>query len=442
LGLHHSHSGGGYIWAQQVSPVSTTSLPVIHDVTATALGKGGALPKRAGPGAYGIWGQSDGNNSNVTIHNAGTATARGAVGYGIWVFTGGKNSNILIENSGSVFGSTAGIVVNPDTFAYGVAADNPTTIINTGDISAGSHFAIDVDGPGTTKIYNASLITGFVDLTEQNDLFVNQAGGTVQAATMAGQRETSSFQGLETFKNAGLISMMDGREGDSFTISNTPGGKDLSFQAQSGSRLAVDAFLGGPGSKSDIFTVDGNVSGTTKVAVNNTNAGLGVFNAKGIRVVNVTGKTPRESNFVLKDGPIDTGLFDYDLFFTPTGSGHWDLKSFAGARAFALPQLVTAAQDLWHQTSATWFDRTADLRVVLNGGGAPAYDAGTKSLGEPVSDGLTPGVWIKGGGSWLDRDASAKTTAYGRNYTFDLDNELQTIDLQVGIDIGQRDVLG
>jgi len=30
-------------------------------------------------------------------------------------------------------------------------------------------------------------------------------------------------------------------------------------------------------------------------------------------------------------------------------------------------------QDMWHQGSDTWFDRTADLRVLLNGGsGGPA----------------------------------------------------------------------
>ena len=40
--------------------------------------------------------------------------------------------------------------------------------------------------------------------------------------------------------------------------------------------------------------------------------------------------------------------------------------------AFVLPQLETAMQDMWHQGSDTWFDRTADLRVLLNGGsGAP-----------------------------------------------------------------------
>jgi autotransporter family porin len=60
--------------------------------------------------------------------------------------------------------------------------------------------------------------------------------------------------------------------------------------------------------------------------------------------------------------PIDTGFFDYDLFFRPTGSGIFELRSFLGAGAFVLPQLTTAAQDLWYAGSSTWFDRTADLR--------------------------------------------------------------------------------
>jgi hypothetical protein len=41
-----------------------------------------------------------------------------------------------------------------------------------------------------------------------------------------------------------------------------------------------------------------------------------------------------------------------------------------GGGAFVLPELETAMQDMWHQGSDTWFDRTAG--VLLNGGsGAP-----------------------------------------------------------------------
>lgn len=417
-----------------------------------------------GPRVRGIRGYSYGPSSPISITNSGAIDVEGTGSsgnaYGINAYAGGQNSPITINNSGSVYAK--GGPRNVGIYSYSYYA-NKTTITNTGEIGAQSHLAIDVKGAGNIDIFNAGHITGFVDLTSQddrffnqsggvfetkmtslfgggNDLFVNQSGATVLAATMAGRSESSGFQGLETFRNAGgLISMIDGGVGDQFTIANTPGSKNLSFQG--GGFLGVDANLRGPGARADIFNVDGNVSGQTKVIVNNASTQPGVFNSQGIRVVNVMGTTPKASNFVLADGPIDTGFFDYDLYFTPTGSGHWDLRSFPGASAQALPKLLTASQDIWHQTSATWFDRTADLRVVLNGGGSPAYDAGTKGMAEPGGNGLTPGVWIKGAGSRLDRDGSATTKAYGRNYTYDLDNELDTIDLQVGVDMGQYDVL-
>ena len=96
------------------------------------------------------------------------------------------------------------------------------------------------------------------------------------------------------------------------------------------------AFLGGPGSTADNFVVQGNVSGSTTVDVNNTNTGPGVFNPVGIPVVFVTGNTPTGNEFSLAK-PIDTGFFDYDLFFTPTGSGHWDLMSYPGAGRICCP---------------------------------------------------------------------------------------------------------
>jgi len=273
--------------------------------------------------------------------------------------------------------------------------------------------------------------------TGGNDLFRNEAGGTVHAVNLDGQ--ATRIVNLETFQNMGTISMVDGGTGDQFIISNTLNGKDLNFVASGNSTLAVDAFLGGPGnSASDSFKIEGNVSGTTIVAINNLNTGPGVFNPTGIRVVTVDGATPNPNAFQLAE-PIDTGFFDYDLFFTPTGSGFWDLRSFTGAGAFLLPQLVTAAQDIWHQGSSTWFDRTADLRVLLAGGPAPASAPGAYGNGAPQGDGLTPAVWVRGAGGWLDRKDSASTTAYGRNYNFNLDRELETIDFQMGIDFGKKD---
>jgi hypothetical protein len=105
------------------------------------------------------------------------------------------------------------------------------------------------------------------------------------------------------------------------------------------------------------------------------------------------------------------------------------------------PQLITAAQDMWHAGSDTWFDRSTDLRVLLNGGAAPAEDPNAK-YAEADTPGaapnITPAVWVRGAGSSLDRDASANVSAYGRDYRYNLDRNLGTVDFQGGIDLGKR----
>jgi len=108
-----------------------------------------------------------------------------------------------------------------------------------------------------------------------------------------------------------------------------------------------------------------------------------------------------------------------------------------------LPQLITAAQDLWHSGSDTWFDRTADLRVLVNGGAAPAEDPTAKyAEGTPQQpQSFTPAVWVRGGGNWLDRDGSQNVTAYGRDDKYNLDRDLEAIDFQMGLDMGKRGLL-
>jgi hypothetical protein len=102
-----------------------------------------------------------GDNSPLTIVNSGVIDPT----VGIQAATFGPNSPLLIKNSGSLSGDYAGILAVSYT---------STTIVNTGDISAGSFFAIGVYGAPAT-IYNPGRITGFVDLTNSDDLFVNQS---------------------------------------------------------------------------------------------------------------------------------------------------------------------------------------------------------------------------------------------------------------------------
>ena len=299
-----------------------------------------------------------GPGSNVVINNSGEAKGIGPYGVGHlhrgrW--GGGTNQ---ITNSGTVFGDFAGILAVSFT---------GTKIVNSGDISAGSsvrHRRLRRERGDPER----GRITGFVELTDSadtfvnqsggtfearltsdfgggSDVFVNESGGTVHTAADGGQIEHVAFVNLESFENQGLISLQDGQAGDLFEISNTVGQRNLAFTASGNSTLAVDTFLGGPGSISDTFTINGNVSGQTLLTVHDTNPGPGAFNEKGIPVVYANGNVNSNAFFLKK--PIDAGLFEYDLFFKPTGSGIFELKSLPGGGSHVLPHLLTNIEDVF-----------------------------------------------------------------------------------------------
>jgi autotransporter family porin len=81
------------------------------------------------------------------------------------------------------------------------------------------------------------------------------------------------------------------------------------------------------------------------------------------------------------------------------------------------------------------------LRVLLNGGSAPAETQDDKSLAPQAPQSFTPAVWARGSGNWLNRDDSESVNAYGRDYRYNLNRDLQTIDFQSGIDLGKRGLL-
>jgi len=388
-------------------------------------------------------------------------------------------NTIVVANSGSIHGGEIGVaagIFEPTFVEANVAffnldspvqdvdvtesntVQNRIDIFNTGSITADSLFAIDTFGARTTIVNEGGgVITGFVDLTEFNDRFINRAGGTFEArkesdfgagfdrflnargGTVHAIGKTS-FVNLDEFTNRGVISMVNGRTNDVFEISNTVGDTDLRYRAERGSTLDIDAFLGGPGSKADNFIINGDVSGRTLLRVNNTNQGPGVLNREGIPVVFAESKV--RSNAFFLDKPIDVGLFEYDLHFVRTNSGFFELRSHAGGGSHVLPHFATAAQDIFFIGNETWFDRSADLRVLLNGGapgGAPPnaqYINGAQSV-----PGITPAVWVKGSGTWLEQDDKAQTQAFGRTYRYNLDRDLDVAHFQTGVDFGAFDVL-
>jgi len=408
----------------------------------------------------GITAVTAGPYAGISIVNSDNIRARGAFANGIYATTVARNTAVTIESSGSVRAEgPLGIGINAATFRR----SSPITINNSADISAGTGLTIDTEG-ANSFIHNSGLITGFVDLTPSadiftnlngaefnasntsrfrrggDDLFINHAGGTVRTASAFNASEDTRFTGLERFENKGLITMVDGRIGDRFTISNTPGGTDTFFEGSGQSTLAVDTFLGGPGSKSDTLVIQGSASGRNCLDLNNVNPGPGQLNREGIPVAFVDG-TVKASNPYL-DKPIDIGLLKYELFFVPTGSGRFELRSHAGGGAHVLPQIVTASHQTFHNTSETWFDRSTDLRVLLARGSVCEDTAKPAELVRCQElFNLTPGVWARVAGSWLDFDGNATTKANGRTYRYDLGRNLTTWQIESGLDFGTEAVL-
>jgi hypothetical protein len=63
-------------------------------------------------------------------------------------------------------------------------------------------------------------------------------------------------------------------------------------------------------------------------------------------------------------------------------------------------------------------------------------------MGPQVPTGnITPAVWARGSGSWLDRQDSESVNAFGRTYNYNLNRNLETVDFQSGIDLGKRGLL-
>ena len=397
-----------------------------------------------GDESFGIDAIAFGAQSPLTIINSGEIEAQDDEAIGIAVGALGPGSPVRIDNSGSVTAGFAGILASAET----------VTIVNTGTITADSLFAIGAFA-AEADVYNSGTITGFVELFALSEfvnqkggvfeareisdfggvgLFRNQSGATVHTAADPSEQETVTFIGLERFENQGVISLVDGAVGDVFDLTNCGCGV-ITFVASDGSALALDAFLGRPGSTADNFLVDGNVSGRTALTVNNVNPGGGSYNTRGIPVMYVDGSV--KSNALYLPKPLDAGLFDYDLFFVPTGSGFFELRSLPGGGGHILPHITTSVQDMMHVSSETWLDRTADLRVLLNRKNAAPLPDVTASQTNDV----TPALWLRGGGTWLDQDDRATTKAYGRTYNYHLDRELDVANFQGGLDLGIEDVL-
>jgi hypothetical protein len=130
--------------------------------------------------------------------------------------------------------------------------------------------------------------------------------------------------------------------------------------------------------------------------------------------------------FTLAGGPLQAGLFQYDLAYTDPS---FVLIGTPNAEAFRLTTLQTAAQSIWFDTSSAWTDHENDVRDQALSG-----------------TGQTSGVWARAIGDWADRSQTQSYSDLNKTYNFQTGYTQNTGGVFGGFDVatspaGQGDKL-
>ncbi|MFC7398149.1 autotransporter outer membrane beta-barrel domain-containing protein [Chelatococcus sp. GCM10030263] len=317
---------------------------------------------------------------------AGTSPASGFSAAGILLGSDGGTASLL--NNG-VIGALSDRAV-ADLERLGVTSGAPATITNfgtiTGFVELGSaddsfvnwssnsfnlrHFA-DTDGDGVRDTERVAIS----DFGGGTNAFDNEATGTVRLVTVTGAAtvdqtgayvpanlnpafhdmsqsgvEQAQILNLGTFRNAGVITMMDAETGGSGPVAGdvlvitgnavaggTPG---TGVYIADGGQLRLDTVLneGGANSQSDVLVVDTTVLGSapTQLAIANAGGSGALTVGDGIEVVEVREKAPGASAsgvFALGDRVV-AGAYEYGLFLGGNaaaggdpGDGNWYLRN-------------------------------------------------------------------------------------------------------------------
>jgi outer membrane autotransporter protein len=436
----------GNVAADAIHAVTTGSGNIAINLAAGTIVNGG------GGGIF--VDQSTGSGSTLMNAN-GTVTGAGSTAKPIISIA--TSGTATLNNSGAVF-SLAGLpgdlaiketggaaTINNGGFVTGrmTAADTTFNNNNAWTVFGANTFGTaTLNNPGVIDIAgtagNGASVTSF---TASGILIVNNNGRVL----VSGAANFTGAAGSAFSNTGGLIDMRQSVAGDIVRVNGN-------FNASGNSRLGVDTFLGGAGSKSDQLFITGNVTGNTSIIVHDTNPGPGGFTGPGgIPIVTVAGAvTP--ANFSLNPastviggsflpingGVLQKGLFQYMLVDDP---GTFALVSVPNTALFQMPVALSAAQNIWYETAFGWEDRQLELRDYFHRGAMPARDSGVmpvKAYGPAlVAPAAQPGIWLKAVGSWTDRSDTQSFSIAGASLPVDLGYKQNVYGVIGGADVGQ-----
>ncbi|MFA5900261.1 MAG: hypothetical protein WC829_14245 [Hyphomicrobium sp.] len=400
----------------------------------------GSISGDAGSRFESIVGSVAGGSNTIT--NSGTMTGNmqlAAIGGdntvtnqagGSWATAG---ISLLVSLGNNTIANEAGGTIDAGPFtAIGMIGNN-NEINNAGTFNSTGFNVYGMFG-NTNTVNNSGAfnVTGFTQFLGGNfggqNLAFNNAGGVLS------MQNTISDYGFITPVDLGLTDYGNGI-GDitQIGIFNTTGN---TFNGSGYSRYAIDAFLDAPTtSSSDLLLINGDTTGVTALQVNDTNAGPGSYNPTGILVAHVEGNSDPDA-FYLEGGPIDKGLFTYDLYRVQVSSFDWLLASTPDQTFFELPHLISAAQNMWHNSAGVWLDRTADLRASV--AEKCAMMGSLKDSQAVCSKSVTPGAWAKVLGNTSEREQSYSFTILNKTSTFQVNSNQDGYGVVGGYDFGHE----
>jgi len=458
-----------------------------------------------------------GEGADVYAGGDGVSVAAGNGIAGVWIDEDVDAEKSAIRASGAeVFviigesGDLAGSGSNPANAVVNLNGRDRNVFVNLGDIHSNddgtaaqsNDMALEI-ARGAASIYNFGTLTGRIDATNNNDVFVNggrwqftgQAKfgadvddgdeflgededgdvlrnvlyetedgfefGVIENAFNEEVSETAQYLDLEKFYNGGVISLQDQYFGE--RLYRDRAYTDGDFIGEGG-LIAIDAELSGFNPDADRFIIGGNVSGTTFVDVNIIGLGPVVFDARGIPVIEIAGDVDPGTSFQLNGGPIDAGLFSYDLHYTTDLDGRfqddniddrwslatnglaggapiidsmWVLAATMDAEAYQMPVLAYAAGNLWHATAGVWGDRTSDLRTGFAGTG---FGGGGADMAAPTAANTGPGFWGRAFGGTVSRDFDNSFSTPGGTETYSDSFRQNYYGVVGGLDFEQENV--
>jgi outer membrane autotransporter protein len=341
---------------------------------------------------------------------------------------------VTVANFGGAISGTGAVIktgLGAEIFSGNSTYSGGTTVLNgalilTGSIDSAGNTTVnggvfDVADHGSLTTATTTVNGGALDLAEGSSF----ASPTLNVGPAGTVNAGGASATVATYNNAGVLNLRNGAPGSTFTLSGA-------YNGMPGSQLQVGVnFATGAADK----LVVASATGTTPIVVTDSApTSPAAFNPTGIVVVASSGAMSSTA-FTLAGGPVQKGLFQYDLAFTP--DPHFLLVTVPTAEAFRLGTLPTAAQSIWQDSAGVWLDRQSDLRDLLI--------AGIPLSGPTAAGGTAPtmdtGVWARAFGDWANRSQTQTYSDLNKTYTYQTGYDQNTGGIYSGIDGGKQNLL-